>query len=83
MVVSISICAVPPSSRVDQSRTIRFIELDSASIDVDSPSFWPDGVGEVSGVLLCYDGTRASSLNLFDVYLGELLSSVHRPPDSS
>ena len=81
--MAISICSVPPSSRVDQSRTIRFIELDSASIDVDSPSFWPDGVGEVSGVLLCYDGTRASSLNLFDVHLGEILSSAHHPPEFS
>lgn len=66
-----TICSVPPSSRVAQSRTIRFVELDITHMDMESPAFWPEGLGEVSGVILCYDSTRASTIQQFEVLLGK------------
>lgn len=54
---------VQPGGKIKESHKVDYIELDMDTLDVSSStSTWAEGVGSISGVILCYDATRASTL---------------------
>lgn len=66
---------VDPGGKIKEAHTVTYVELDISALNTSSTSpgqTWAQGVGQISGVIICYDATRVVTLEGLNPAMSQL-----------
>jgi hypothetical protein len=74
---------VDPGGKIKEGHIVTYVELDISTLNTSAASpgeTWALGVGPISGVILCYDATRVTTLEGINSAMSQLipLTSPHQ-----